>query len=939
MSAELMLPWGMVVLGALLGVIMDRLARLRRPDGERGDYWSRIVFWYLYPLAGLLLLSQVLTTLSGWPAGWRLSYWITLLLPFIGWALALLVGLAVKPAGREQARWLAGGAGFGNSRYWLLWCALPLASILAFEAGDLGGGESAYPAAVWSTLAVVALTLVGIAFSAGRAPLTVPAAESLRTEAAGQLQPWPELLAAHGIQVQTLVTWPAGAPVRAVRGASAQGLADRLHSMGAQAVAPELIEVIAALLEPEQQGDDYGSIRLVFAPDGCGQVEVVGLAAALLDQRIHAVTLVVTAREAAGLTRQLQRWLPEAAQRIVTLERSEIQTDALLWVTDAEFLSDRLLTLLKDPQLVRRIGLVVWWQLQDYTGVMAANLWAITRRLHRLLRSQGRHDVRTLALLRRVSHPDAQMGNFVRRLLPHPLPPRAETHVEPRLPHPVSLHLLEAQPVSLNRRSAPENTLERQYLLLQAGAASVAGGWPTYLEPPEFISAPELAQFQQAAAGAMTLGERLCLDPAAAAARLLQVQSAELLALPEMLGQGGRTTVSDLPHHVGMMPPANPYVTHLLGMLKKGEGFPASRRLVCAEACPAIIRRHLLLALNELPDTRRGLLQNALWDEQVVREILQDLAKAGQLTRREVRFLDDSDRLVSEWEYQSLRIPPGQYRPLDTVGLNLLEVRERAGDVEGEGVRLRVDPERLLIKAYPRRVFMHQGQRYRIRDWNSLREVTERGWLECQREDQCSTTWRIHNAFVFRIRPLPGETAVAIGRQGRLTRLAVDLSYEEEVTGVIEWTPDSSRRPLAEPQRSFFNPITRTFDTRALVLRLLEPPLEPNALPSLCLALRHLLPVHLGVEEEALEVVTLSGEDIDGEETFGVAVVDLYPGGIGLIDAIHDDNTLLLHLLEWTRNWLAVCPEEALQTPAAQATNPDQPPQRAAALKLLDYVI
>ena len=100
-----------------------------------------------------------------------------------------------------------------------------------------------------------------------------------------------------------------------------------------------------------------------------------------------------------------------------------------------------------------------------------------------------------------------------------------------------------------------------------------------------------------------------------------------------------------------------------------------------------------------------------------------------------------------------------------------------------------------------------------------------------------------------------------------------------------------------------------------------------------------MLPVHLGVEEDALEVVTLSGEDIDGEETFGVAVVDLYPGGIGLIDAIHDDNTLLLHLLEWTRNWLAVCPEQALQTPAAQATNPDQPPQRAAALKLLERIM
>ena len=32
--------------------------------------------------------------------------------------------------------------------------------------------------------------------------------------------------------------------------------------------------------------------------------------------------------------------------------------------------------------------------------------------------------------------------------------------------------------------------------------------------------------------------------------------------------------------------------------------------------------------------------------------------------------------------------------------------------------------------------------------------------------------------------------------------------------------------------------------------------------------------INIVPEEEALEVVTLSGEDIDGEETFGVAVVD-----------------------------------------------------------------
>ena len=70
-----------------------------------------------------------------------------------------------------------------------------------------------------------------------------------------------------------------------------------------------------------------------------------------------------------------------------------------------------------------------------------------------------------------------------------------------------------------------------------------------------------------------------------------------------------------------------------------------------------------------------------------------------------------------------------------------------------------------------------------------------------------------------------------------------------------------------------------------------------------------------------------------------MAIVDLYPGGIGLTDAIHDDNALLLHLLEWCRDWLGICSDDALQTPMALATNPDQAPQRKSALALLEQIL
>ncbi len=163
--------------------------------------------------------------------------------------------------------------------------------------------------------------------------------------------------------------------------------------------------------------------------------------------------------------------------------------------------------------------------------------------------------------------------------------------------------------------------------------------------------------------------------------------------------------------------------------------------------------------------------------------------------------------------------------------------------------------------------------------------------------------------------------------------------------GAINLTPDltSGSAPQLETLRT--HALTQSFATRALVLRFPEPE-EPIALLSLCQALRHVLPVHLGVEEDALEVVALLDETIDEMQTYGVAIVDLYPGGIGLVDAIRDDNTLILQLLTWTRSWLETCAcqsdagcEECLRSPAALAANSDQPPLRSAALQLLGQIV
>ncbi|HEX9985001.1 MAG TPA: DUF1998 domain-containing protein [Thermoanaerobaculia bacterium] len=957
---QYVLPVVVLLLAAAAAVAMDRAARLRRrPGGDRGDFWARAVLRVCLFLALPVLLSGALavapslwntgrhlqfdlTGIFGWPVA--RAYRVALVIPVGVWMLLLLIGIADKPGGREAGRWLAGAIGFGGSRLWVLVWTLPLAAILITAASGLGGGPGAYPAAAWTTVAVLLVSLVGVALSSGESPPSNQQAIDVATEAPPALTPWPEALRARGLELRPVTAWTASGPPRELRQATARELLHRLRVRGARGVAPELIEALDGLLSTTEVD---GRSRLIFAPDDCGQTEITALAAELLDQRFHAATLVVTAGDADALVAELARWVPDPARVVVAGTTGDVPRHALIVVATAQTLSDRLLPQLKNPLLLKRFGLVVWWHVEAYTGVLAANLWAISRRLHRLFEAVGRHDVRTLAFVRGTPHGAAQLAAFVRRLLPHALPVECEVHVEPRFARDVHLHVLDSHR-NLFARGEGRNIGERyRHLPLIASRVSVEEGWHTVLEKPAGVADSELEAFLQLAVGNDRLRERLEPNAARASARIRSIHDAEVLSIEEIVRHGGRATSDGLPHHVGLTLPPNPYVAHLLSTLVAGHGFITSRRLVSAAAQPQVVRRHLLLALDELPDTRTGLLKNFLWDEETIHRTLDEIAHEGKLTKREVRFLDSNGDLQREHEYKSRRAGSDERRPLDTVGTHLIDVRDpAAGHEADQGVRMRVDPERLSVQAYPHRVFMHGGQRYRITDWSASAEhVARDNWVACTREDVASVTWRIRNAAVYGVES--HDAPVGVGRSGRLlSRLAASLIYQEDVVGWLRITPNLTAgvEPPPETHR-LARAVSGSFTTRALILRFPDEP-DPIALASVAQTLRHLLPVHLGVEEDALEVVPLTGEFVQNRATFGLAIVDLYPGGIGLVDAIRDDNSFLLQLLEWGRDWLAACAcrsdqgcPRCLRSPAALAANMDLPPMRSAALNLLRQVV
>jgi hypothetical protein len=526
----------------------------------------------------------------------------------------------------------------------------------------------------------------------------------------------------------------------------------------------------------------------------------------------------------------------------------------------------------------------------------------------------------------------------VQRLLPQPVTPDVEIHVERRAALETHVHVLGEETL----RSTEAARLEARYrhAVFVATRASVDSGWPTRFEVPAGVDGSEASTFEHLPGQSGLLAHSLRRCTREAGASFVNLSAADALTFYERVCQGGRAAHPVPPvQHVVAEGAGHGYLAHLLRQLTTTREAPAARRLVAAEAHPLIVTRHLLLALSEEPDTHDALRRTFLLNDDIIKTTLVQLEREGKLSHGEVRFLTPDGRLRPDRLYSSLRPRQAERRPLSTVGADLIEVRfPAAGADRDAGVCLRVDPERVLIEAYPHRAFIAGGRRYRVLEWEAREGRPARGWIECQPDNNFQHTWRRRQARL--LDPQPLEAVVGFGARGRpLTRVVVDGEYEETVTGAVVLMPDRGSGGATLQRPKFARALFQSFATRALVLGF---PVagDPAALPTLVQALREVLPMHLGVEEDALEVLPLAGDTVGRNPTHGLAIVDLYPGGIGLIDAVRDDNALLLELLRSTLAWLRDSPDDVLRTPAAEAVNPTPHLlQPKAAVKLLQQVL
>lgn len=961
-AASWLVPLVAFAIALGLALALNALVIARRPDRDSRSLWSWVLIWSL----GLLDASLVYAWALQWTAApwWHLGYhplfdttglrialpglpplaldpsdqrgiplaWLALAVPFALWSLLVAIRLAMPIPARDPGQpppgaWLIGAVGFDHSRRWVLWTLVPpLLLLLAWGLPDLGTGPTHMPAALWGALAVTAINLIVLAFSRGAGDAIGPVADTNRQAVPGD---WVAALRLHGVAVRTLCRLDAQAApdelTAALNHPETRALIEQWPLLRERRVAPELIEAIADLY-PAREGDRRNGLnRLILAPDGAGQLECLAVAIQLTWRRLERVSLVIVPRDPDTCAGWLAPWLPGPDQVQVQRYGVPLGAAAIARVMEIGTLSEQLAELADNPRQLDRIGLVVWWGLDDYSGVKAANVWAIAHRLDRLVRAKGHQETRSLTFARAHQGHASNLAPFVAQLLPYDYRAGDRVLVQPRPWHPIAIHCLEPD---ADLRLADPAGLAHWDLGLIALRASVEAGWQTCLEPPPYMDALRVRDWLQQRVRGRRLADQLAPEPAEAQARILAVGPAEVLGLLDRLAQGGRVLGALPVQQVGLLPPpAAPYVRYLLERLEREPAtfLRQARRLVPGAPQPAIVRRHLLLALREMEAVSSELLETFQWHDTILDPVLEELANRHEIERRDLRYLDPHNRLRVETGYRSAAL---EYRagPLETVGDRLVAIvqREAGGD---EALVQRIDPERATIVAYPGCVVRVRGQTYRMNPWPASRaeEVRRQGVLYCTRTDDPVLTWRISEPRLRRPRLDTAQPLVFLG-QGSLSKAIVQTQYEEEITGILEVRPGPAG--WRQTETLWGEPIEGlAFPTQGLLLRFLPEDLDdrPAALHSIAQALGQVLAVHCGVEEDAVLVTAVTDLRLGRRRESGLVILDLYPGGIGLIEALNDDALLRL-MLEQVRDWLADCPcdteagcPRCLQSPPAIA--------------------
>ena len=854
---------------------VDFLARRRHPD--TAALWARtlalcgalgVTFW-LHLVTERLWMAKgygahLLSDRASYLGNGDLDHALAAVVPACIWAVGSLVAALFMSPDPAAGRWLVGGISYSGSRWWLAFLCGPLILLIGISWFSLTGPPMGFPAGIWTLLWC---TLWSLLSAAASAPAPEAVAE-LKEEPAARAD-WVEAMREKGFAFTTLGNVPA-------------------EPAAAETAANQVRESAARLF----RDDGARAAFLLRSSDEGRQFDFVGAAidrAALSRLR----TLVITPGDAGEVCSRLQERLAEVRVGRVPW-RGPLGTSSEVIVVEADVASDRL-ALLLEPRRAARVGLVVWWDAHRYSGVLAANVWALSRRIDRLIRARAHSDTRTLVCARRDRQAAAEAGSFLHRLFAYKLEPSRTVDLLSPSHAPARLHLLDSHTTfTRGARALPDLAA---HMAAVTAAASADAGFPTHHRPTTLETDDEI---EQAWATVSPRG-RNHLSADRSDVSVGEATTEDIVALPTRLSSLSGTRVTTQ-REIVLVRPRNPYLRwrteQLVGdALMKGPGF--TPRLVGAKGHPRIVARHLLLALQEMPDVKRKLEKAAFMDPDVLQEALGRLARDGQLVQTEVLYVEAGavQRDVHYRNQSGARRSAGSLRVVDQ---DAIPIKELGGDEEHEIVRAWVEPRRLPIEAYPGRVFSSEGRRYRVESWSGG-DAERLGRVECRRESRAVRTWRIGVSELRRVELSATEELVQGGT--RLMRGMATVRFHEDVNGWISEEVDLVTGETTETAQ-FGEPIRAEFETQALLLGFPRGTGREGAV-SIAEILRHVLPVHVRVEADAVALVPISSVMWEAGAT--VAVVDTFPGGIGLVDDLFADGPLLFEVLSAAHAWLAAC--------------------------------
>jgi hypothetical protein len=195
-------------------------------------------------------------------------------------------------------------------------------------------------------------------------------------------------------------------------------------------------------------------------------------------------------------------------------------------------------------------------------------------------------------------------------------------------------------------------------------------------------------------------------------------------------------------------------------------------------------------------------------------------------------------------------------------------------------------------------VFYHRGERYRIDNWENAESIST---IFCRREENAIRTWRRKDVDIRKTEEISRSASI-----GNFSFKRISLNYREELYGIIS-------KPCANTSignnslqsedlvtgKKLRSPVIKT---HALVMDLSR--YNEAGIVTIAEALRYVLPVHLGIDEDDLLVIP------QANRIRGIVFSSLFPDGAGLISGTGDggiEPKMIYNLLPFIKKWLQAC--------------------------------